>query len=282
MAYHDLARPKLTPPPVYSPPSHERLGPLTGELELRFTTPPGRYVAPGTGRLALLAGKNAEPAHAAARRSGRPVIPGTGIKGAVRTIYEMITGSCDPFDRASVCKPGSCCDACRVFGRLGYLGRAGFGDADAEQSVTVSVEMVPVPHPPHGTADVRCYDLTPSVHPRAQPRQVYRGSFVGVLSFRGLIGDELGKLLLCLGLAPDPQARFPLRLGGVRYDGQGAVDVEPLSLFLATKDLERGKADYEDTGKRCAEWAAAGLAALQEPAVAWLKTYAKTVGGSKR
>jgi hypothetical protein len=208
------------------------------------------------------------------------VLPGTGIKGAVRTVYEMITGSCDPFDRDSACRPTRCCDACRVFGRLGYLGRAGFGDAVAEheRAVTASIERVPVPHPPHGTANLRCYDLASSAHPRLQPRQVYRGSFAGALSFRALTAGELGRLLLCLGLGPEPEARFALRLGGVRYDGQGAVRAEPLSLRLATGALGRETPGPEATAARCTAWAAASFAALPPPAAAWLSNYARTVG----
>lgn len=283
MAYHDLARPKLQPM-RFGPPSHERLGGLTGALRLRYTTLPGRYVSPGSGRLVLPAGTGAEPAHAAAVLAGEPVLPGSGIKGAVRTVFELITGSCNPFDKKGPCTPRNCCDACRVFGRLGYQGRAGFGDAvvDGEGAVTASIEHVPAPHAPHGKADLRCYDLAASRHPPAQPRQVYRGRFSGSLGFRGLAADELGRILLCLGLAPDPDLRFPLRLGGVRYHGQGAMQVEPRSLFLAAGALDRETVDDPtETERRCSEWAAASLASLAPPAVAGLRTYAKTVGGGR-
>lgn len=238
---------------------------FTGLLELRLTTLPGRFVSPGTGRLTLLAEGGGEVvAQEAAKARGVPVIPGSGIKGAVRTLYEILSSSCDPHRR------GDCqrshkrrhfsereyCDACSLFGCMGWRGRVTFSDAVPAATVNAGIHWVAIPWEPHGEktrGDFRLYDLDEAIAvdrttghrspaPKELAREGYDGKFITRLSFWNVTGEELGRLLLAMGVAAEEAAGFPLRLGGCKYDGQGAVRVEPVGASLVRprrQELER-------------------------------------------
>jgi RAMP superfamily len=270
-----------------TPPAHDRWqGHLaTGMLTLRLTVPaepPEQYVSPSTGRLGLIGDGAAEVvALRTARRGGVPVVPGSGIKGAVRTLYELLSFSCDPLARAGAgagsadrCSPQSCCDACSVFGTLGYNGRVGFGDAvpAGPSAVAVTVEKVSVPWTPDASkthGDFRLYDLeearlvapgraTAERRPKELAREVYRGAFDTRMTFANLEEQELGRLLLAMGMGSGGQARFYLRLGGVKYDGKGAAGVTAREVRLAWP--RRAMLLGEEAEAQCATWIAAARA----------------------
>jgi hypothetical protein len=270
---------RRTPPPHDLWQSHL----VTGSLILRLEIPPDQYVSPATGRLGLVGDDKAEVvAQRAARLQGVPVLPGSGIKGAVRTLYELLSFSCDPFARdgrrggsqQAYCSPQACCDACSLFGLLGYNGRLSFSDASpaSAAAVQVEIEKVPVPWTPDPgktRGDFRLYDLEEATQlapgrriaekrPKELAREVYRGAFETRMSFANLEPQELGRVLLALGLGYGPTTEFLLRLGGVKYDGKGAVDAAPERLRLALPRPESLAGD--ECRKRCSEWVAAARA----------------------
>lgn len=262
---------------------------ITGRLDLSFTTFGDRYVTPGTGELAVAEdGGRDILAQGAARSDGRPVLPGSGIKGAVRTLYEILTGSCSPTGERSVdCTRDAPCSACRLFGppvgrglKL-HQGRIGFDDARpaSADAVEVTMERVPEGHEPHGEhtrGDYRLYDLDPgrfwnASAERTVPREpilareVYRGRFEGRAAFWSLSTLELGLLILALGRGPAPDVRFPLRLGGVRFHGQGAVEVEVEGLVRVDSALDRTRLDAQEARTQADDWARQALEQLPAP-----------------
>jgi RAMP superfamily protein len=257
MANHALSRPEgavdrrdPTPHDLWLP-DH-----LTGSLVLALETPPGQLVSPGTGQLSLTEDSAGEVvAQKAARLAGEPVLPGSGIKGAVRTLFELLSFSCDPFAGRSDgerCTKSSCCEACALFGLLGWSGRVSFGDASPASpgAVEVKVEKVPIPWLPHADktrGEFRVYDLGKAVQfdpdrrvwearPKELTREVFSGRFETRLTFWNLSREQLGRLMLCMGIGEDSSTRFLLRLGGVKYDGKGGVEVSPQELCLATPE----------------------------------------------
>jgi len=269
MANHGLSRPEgsiTRTPPV----PHDRFAPdlLSGTLFLSLETPQGQFVSPGTGRLSLSGEASGEVvAQEAARSAGTPVLPGSGIKGAVRTLFELLSSSCNPFVKNNGCTRDSCCEACSLFGLMGWSGRVSFSDAVPQKpdSVQAKVEKVPIPwlpHPEKTNGAFRLYDLHEAVqldperrvwHPRPKDlaREVFAGKFVTRLAFRNASREELGRLLLCMGMGADPLTKFLLRLGGVKYDGKGAVQVSAQSLQLVApkrKSLEKTECDLEVAG----------------------------------
>ncbi len=281
MANHALSRPEgavVRQEPV----PHDKWLPnrLTGNLILTLETPPGQFVSPGTGQLSLTRGEGGEVvAQQVARAAGTPVIPGSGIKGAVRTIFELLSFSCNPFGpRSAACDKRDCCEACSLFGLMSWSGRAGFGDAKPSSpgSVQVKVAKLPIPwlpRPEKTRGEFRLYDLREAEQfdrdrrvwtkrSKELSREVFSGEFETRLNFRNVSWEELGRLLLCMGLGTDDRTRFALRLGGVKYDGKGAVLVRPRSLQLVAprrRTLQEADLQNEITGyiaeARNSEWA---------------------------
>jgi hypothetical protein len=274
MARHGLSRP-AGPIERHAPPAHDvwRRDLFTGTLGLRLVIAPGQYVSPGTGRLALTGGGEGGGeivAQQAATARGLPVLPGSGIKGAVRTLYELLSFSCDPFDREGErCLPAACCDACSLFGLFNHSGRLSFADAVAAEPEggRVEVQMVPVPWTPNAgktPGEFRLYDLAEAALPGAgrpaeekQPkelaRQVYLGTFETRMAFTNLEPAELGRVLLAMGVGTDRTTRFSLRLGGVKYDGKGAVKVVPHHLRLV-KPSQMVAHGLEACGEEYVRW----------------------------
>jgi hypothetical protein len=242
---------------------------LTGILTLRFKTIEDRFVSPGTGRLALSGPESREVvAERAARSHDRPVLPGSGIKGAVRTLYELLSFSCNPFDFRTGCKGAHLCDACSLFGARGHLGRISFSDAVPDGPVSVSVRQLPMGHEAHGErtpGDFRLYNLAPDspggvggAPRKTYSREVFTGAFRASLAFTNVSPEELGRLFLCLGFGKGEEAPgFPLRLGGVKYDGQGAMSITAESLTLRAP--RREGLDRDACAARIAVWITGAL-----------------------
>jgi hypothetical protein len=242
---------------------------LTGALELRCETLQDRFVSPGTGRLALSGAGENEVAERAARSHDRPVLPGSGVKGAVRTLYELLSFSCNPFDFRLGCKGSRLCDACSLFGARGHLGRISFSDAVADEAAKVFVRKLPLGHEADGSktpGDFRLYDLAPDSPPgtggaprKTHSREVFTGCFRSRLAFTNVSPEEFGRLLLCLGFdGGEGIPGLPLRLGGVKYDGQGAVSISAESLAVRAPRREDLKGDA--CAARLATWIAKALA----------------------
>jgi len=254
--YHDVARAPADPAAAVDHGFDDVSRGISGWLLLDYTTLRGKFVSPGTGRLVLRGSEGSEvPAAEAARSLGRPVLPGTGIKGAVRTVFEVLTGSCDPTRRGC-----NSCAACRLFGALGRRGRLGFDDA-VGQEVTEGAERVPIPFKPRKPADgIRLYDLGPALlqtGARVEEklvREVFRGTFRGRMAFHHATPGELGLVLLALGW-DGGGVPFPLRLGGVRFHGEGAASVSVAGAFLAGESLHRERLEAADAQTRATEWA---------------------------
>jgi RAMP superfamily len=268
MARHGISRPQGTIE-RHEPPAHDRWARdlFTGSMSFLLATVPGRFLSPGSGRLGIAGEGAAEIAvQQAARRAGTPVVPGSGIKGAVRTLYELLTFSCDPF--TSGCQAQKCCPACSLFGLAGRSGRVSFSDAvpAREGAVQVTVRKVPTPWKPNPAktgGDFRVYDLRDAAmfdkgrrvwlpRPKALAREVLTGEFTTRMTFWNATPEELGRLLLAMGLGLDEAVRFELRLGGVKYDGQGGVRVTTQEIRLATPRTLTLRGD--ECAERCARW----------------------------
>jgi hypothetical protein len=207
------------------------------------------------------------------------VLPGSGLKGAVRTVFELLSFSCDPLAQGH-CRPDVCCEACSLFGLLGWSGRVSFGDAVPVGAVEVATAKVPVPWKPDAAStkgEFRFYDFDDAREPAREPasgprdrrpgtarpvrpkvlvREVFRGEFETRMTFWNLTAVELGRLLLSLGVGSDsgsdPSVRFLLRVGGAKYDGKGAVAVTPSRFLL--RHPARESVEAEACRARAAPW----------------------------
>jgi len=117
---------------------------LTGVLDLRFRVK-SKYLYVGSGEIKV--DEKNRSYYAFARRGERLIVPGTGIKGPVRSIFEALTNSCVPVidkkkgeeypDQHQPCRTvqrghehqARLCPACCLFGTTGWRGRVHFSDA---------------------------------------------------------------------------------------------------------------------------------------------------------
>lgn len=179
------------------------------------------------------------------RRMGRPYLPGSSIKGMVRSFAEALTHSCAPFPNdPSRCRSRTqACAACRLFGaefgRQGmqsegaYQSKVFFSDAKSLGNVSCSKGTINVhtgpPRPAGDGGRVFYRHFLPSIIPRTgAPQQpgdveyVPTGSqFVFDVEFSNLEQDELALLLYSLALEQGMAHKF----GFGKAKGLGSVQI---------------------------------------------------------
>lgn len=201
---------------------------LIGLLELCLETQSPLHV--GNGAFTLHHGELVKDF---VRCQGKPVVPGSSIKGAVRQVFEVLTSSDDPWSEGKG-EGHRLSPAGRVFGALGYRGRVCFSDAVLDDEVELMQIQLSVPYTP-GKRETGRRFYGPMPEGADQPRSIPALALpAGVqlwtrLQFDSVSKKELGAVLWSLGLCStvDGDRGFELRLGGGRYDGNGRVRVMP-------------------------------------------------------
>jgi CRISPR/Cas system CSM-associated protein Csm3 (group 7 of RAMP superfamily) len=194
---------------------------------------------------ALQASKPVREADAVRRRY---LIPGSSIKGAVRSLVEAITRSCIRITQGKH-RPyipqgyGGCmsvddlCIACRLFGAQDYQGHVSFEDAVAPKGslVLLGTPLLWTPArggrglPPRYLQGIQARGRKFYRHARppsgVDPRACIKsGAELPLrIHFLNLSEAELGVLLTALGQHPDH--RFPIKLGGGKPVGLGSVQI---------------------------------------------------------
>jgi CRISPR/Cas system CSM-associated protein Csm3 (group 7 of RAMP superfamily) len=255
---------KAKPPERRTLQLHERFSGLSGRMVFQIEVL-SQYLYVGSGILDLFTppGEKQEYAYYAfARRNGQLVIPGTGIKGAVRGVYEALTNSCVSQRGRDERMPGShqacqgikkgeeqrasLCPACRLFGVTGYRGRVHFADATPTDQIQTTCIKISDLWPPRQSKGRKFYqskrfhglDMRPAKSHRYL-EVVPKGSrFETTLVFENLEEAEMGALLRALGLGPSLQKpnsviyAFPIKLGGAKPRCLGSVRFVPRAIYL--------------------------------------------------
>jgi len=242
---------------------HERIledGYASGRLfyQLRALTPV--FVASGSYAL----GDDVEHPEAPLLRAcyrveGVPAIPGSSLKGVIRSIAEAVSPSCvttTRLDRRLVphqperrdeCRPEEACPACSIFGRMGRMSKVLFGDARLASGRTALYRLpalyAPRAHQARATYQTKdgkfegrkfYFHGRPREDPNQPPVEVITpGSVVrGMINFENLSHAELGLLCFALGL----DGSFSLKLGGGKPACLGSLQINPLRLELLNGD----------------------------------------------
>lgn len=239
---------------------------LSGMLKVRLVTADPLFI--GSGFKELEDGQFVKQMLA---ENGKPIIPGSGLKGAVRQICRAVSHSCVPMEATRInlpsgtklqCKPekkaefDKSCIVCDMFGKMGWSSKVFFSDLTAESAETKRFNAAQqfLPHPDaEKYMDEKDYhafkfyktkisavtkpqtDLLRAVPPKTV--------FTGEITYQHLDETELGLLLFGLG-----QSRtISLKLGGYRNEGFGTVNLtltfdeiaDPLALakgYIASLD----------------------------------------------
>jgi CRISPR/Cas system CMR subunit Cmr6 (Cas7 group RAMP superfamily) len=201
---------------------------------------------------------------------GKVIIPGTSIKGVVRSIAEAISPSCvrilnsktkvernlsvPALSRCADIKPrdrkAKLCVSCSMFGALGYQGRIGFDDASLIRG-GVSVHSIQSPYPPNergsrykdakGLFDGRkfYYHGEPVDSETGEPYQVIRedSEFRFLMNFESLTPEELCLVLAAMGILDN----IVIKMGGGKQAMLGSVEI-----FVDKLEMRDSKASFED------------------------------------
>lgn len=249
-------RPRLSPPA-----GHQRYGDglLSGELRATIIARAPIHVASG-----LLEPRPRDRENplvkALFRSNGQPVIPGTSLKGCIRSIVEAISPSAVTMTKVPIpdgIKPSRSVDRLdvtqRLFGMLDYQGAVAFADAPLREGGTTIVRSVQLFRP--RSESVRTY----ADGERPKGRKFYmhgaqargdlplevisEGSQLELLAhFENLTPGELGLLLTGLGLGKTP---FCPKLGGAKPACLGTIEVTAPTLNIF--DAHTGYADFAAT-----------------------------------
>ncbi len=214
---------------------HHRLTGISGFIRLVFRLMETPYPSPlhiGSGEIEL----DKEGIYqAVTRNKGVPVIPGSGIKGAVRAFAEALGPCC----LEANCRADSLCPCCALFGTFGFQGRVAFSEALSQTELKTSRVAVPVRWGGRNTRGRRFYwhdhyeswvnanigetERLEVVLPSAE--------FHSTCYFHNLRNEEMGFLFLSMGLVPEKE--FHLKLGGGKNRGLGSVRVSILEINQA-------------------------------------------------
>lgn len=166
------------------------------------------------------------------------IIPGSSIRGAVRSIFEAITESCVRVTRCRVPKSVEPCDnverlclACQVFGAPGYLGRVSFETASLRQGSCGDLKIPPLYSPKCHNRGRKFYQHCCTIQGSIYKRCFMEGSELATrIHFSNLAKSELGVLFACMGVSPP--YRFPIKLGGGKPVGWGSVALSVTGIEL--------------------------------------------------
>lgn len=243
---------------------------LSGVVDLRLVTVDALHVGSGNTVVARTGGKD-EIFQDIALRRGVPIIPGSSIKGTLRSQAEAIGGGCDLLER---CGPPPCV-ICALFGHVrgsdaALMGRLGVGDALLESRASarkaVGARMLPRAFSPRKDEGRRAYAPAVGELPKQVPTLVVRPgmAFRAPLELVNVRPEELGLVLTAAGVGQG----FAIRIGGGRYAGLGRVRVEVIRARLR-RGYRQPRVETLEGG------------ALDQAVKAWLAAFRPSAEGRK-
>ncbi|MCG3144834.1 MAG: hypothetical protein HONDAALG_02307 [Gammaproteobacteria bacterium] len=253
---------------------HDRFAPgaYTGKLDcfLRALTP----IHVGSGIYELV---NDDPVRGLITADGKVIVPGTSLKGAVRSIAEAISDSCLRIVRKEIennlaAKAGPCkdlaqlCACCSIFGALGYQGRVSFNDARLSKG-GVATHQIQSPYPPRDSArfykDFQrrfngrkfYFHGEPVAAQRGEPYQVITedSELEFTVQFESLTADEFCLLMVAMGVLDD----VAIKVGGGKQAMLGSVEIHLIRL-----EIQNTRESFTDF--------AAGVQVVEEEIVGFL------------
>ncbi len=232
--------------PVEPPSGHHRygVGNLTGTLSGMIIARSPVHIA--SGLLEQTNDRQYPLIKAHFRTNGTPAIPGTSLKGCIRSIVEAISRSSVQVTRARELpreyepsrSPARLDVAQRIFGALGYQGNVRFMDAVLVEGGAAIVPSVQLFRPRSEAINAYFDGRRPKgrkfymhgalAHGNLPLEACAEGShFMLQIDFENLAPSELGLVLTALGLG---EPRFLPKLGGAKPACLGTIEIIDASL----------------------------------------------------
>ncbi len=252
----------------------------TGKMTCRLTALTPIHIGSGIYELG-----NDSPVRGLITSNGEVVVPGTSLKGAIRSISEAISDSClrivrEEIKRSLAIGQSRPCDeiksrhresarpkrneklcvSCSIFGGLGYQGRVSFTDARLVSGGT-AIHQIQSPYPPRDSA--RFYKDAqrrfngrkfyhhgePVASQRGEPYQVITvdSELEFTTQFESLAAEEFCLLLVAMGVLDD----IVIKIGGGKQAMLGSVEIMPTHLEL--RYPRRSFVDFSEAEEGCTE-----------------------------
>ena len=188
-----------------------------------------------------------------AKVNGIPVIPGSSLKGVIRSTAEALSPSC----LGAKCDPkGKLCPACSIFGttgrKAGYQSRVFMEDVILDGTPTEFLEVISIderwsPQLDHPDSRKFFPHYSQVKIGRDRVEVVKTGAiFKSTLRFFNLEKWEIGLLLLSLGVSST--YLFFLKLGGAKGKGLGSVKISINGNYATGTDfIERRFESFDAT-----------------------------------
>jgi CRISPR-associated protein Csm3 len=239
---------------------HERFSrdSFTGKLACRLKALTPIHVGSGIYEL-----DNDEPVRGLITADGKVIVPGTSLKGAIRSIAEAISDSCVRISRVEIrenltkdvrpCdeikstarekgREPKLCVCCSIFGALGYQGRVSFTDVHLITESGTAIHPIKSPYPPRDSArfykDAQrrfngrkfYFHGQPVAAPRGEPYQVIEpnSELECSMEFESLTAAEFCLLFVAMGIFDD----IIVKIGGGKQAMLGSVEIIPICLEL--------------------------------------------------
>ena len=219
-------------------------------------------------------GRDVELIKTAVRTHGNIVIPGSSLKGAIRSVVEAISESCVckvsretrravPRDFMECRQKERLCVACRMFGAMGFQSNIAIQDAphiDGE-IVTKSVPELYRPRQRRGMRDVpgRKFYMHGEIASGRTPVEACEkdSKFRFVVQVDNLTQAEWGLFFTALG--HHPEYPFKLKIGGIKPACFGSIDfqIEQIQVEEQTRDRYLDwnvKSESAKTGEQLEAW----------------------------
>ena len=198
-------------------------------------------------------GRDVELIKTAVRTKDNVVIPGSSLKGAIRSVAEAISESCVckvsgrirravPRDFAECRRKERLCVACRMFGAMGFQSNIAIQDAPKTegQIVTKSVPELYRPRQQGSMRDIpgRKFYMHGEVASGETPIEACEigSKFRFVVQMDNLTQAEWGLFFTALGHHPDHP--FKLKIGGIKPACFGSIDfqIDQIQVEEQTRD----------------------------------------------
>jgi CRISPR/Cas system CSM-associated protein Csm3 (group 7 of RAMP superfamily) len=238
---------------------HERFAhSYTGKVTLLLTALTPIHVGSGIYEMA-----NDEPVRGLITADNQVIVPGTSLKGTIRSIAEAISDSCVRISRGEIrdnlardarpCdeikstvrvkgREPKLCVCCSIFGALGYQGRISFTDARLLAENRTALHHIKSPYPPRDSArfytDVErrfngrkfYFHGQPVAAPQGEPYQVIESNseLECSMEFESLTAAECCLLFVAMGIFDD----IIIKIGGAKQAMLGSVEITPTGLEL--------------------------------------------------